>query len=212
MGIIVNFVCRNLLWGAWVTHHFYAIVKGPPDKLLDGADEGGAPGSPAEEGGSRGGAALEGGGAGGVSVEDGRSVGRGSDGGRGGRGDCDDKEGKSSSCFERLSPGSRRAKRRAQSRDGGGRGGSGSTSPSAGTGGGDGDERGVEAMAAAGTVWYSLDSRLSKPQRLGGTRGLLAHLSWEVREHHGHVFVVGNGVEAVVAEEEEDHGQVESEV
>lgn len=58
-------------------------------------------------------------------------------------------------------------------------------------GGGEDDEERI----INGTVWYSLDSRLPKPLRLGGTSGLMAHLSSEIREHHGHVFVVGNGVE-----------------
>lgn len=34
-GIVVNFVSRTLLWGAWVNHHFYAIVR-EPDTLSTG--------------------------------------------------------------------------------------------------------------------------------------------------------------------------------
>lgn len=52
-----------------------------------------------------------------------------------------------------------------------------------------------EGSALGGQVWYSLDSRIPKPQRFGGTSGLVAHLAWEVREHHGHVFVVEDGGE-----------------
>lgn len=51
-----------------------------------------------------------------------------------------------------------------------------------------GDRRGARA-------WYSLDSGLRVPKRLGATNGLMAHLAWEVREHHGHVFVVCDGLE-----------------
>lgn len=164
VGIIVNFVCRNLLWGTWVTHHFYAIVKGR-DTLKSAEDAPGAErgGVPASEGENR--SVEDGGGGGGVGLGGGES-----DGEEGGGG-----------CFKRLSPGKRRAKMAARSRDGGG-GGSG-----------DGEEK-LEGATRA--VWYSLDSRLLKPQRLGRRRGLLAHLAWEVREHHGHVFVVGKGIEA----------------
>lgn len=53
-----------------------------------------------------------------------------------------------------------------------------------------GSEGADEATEREGAVWYSLDSRLPRPQRLGGKGGLVAHLSWEARENHGHVFVV----------------------
>lgn len=169
MGIIVNFVCRNLFWGTWVTHHFYAIVKGPD--TLEGAK--GAPGA----------------GGGGVSGSEGeaRSIEDGGSGGVGqGGGESGEEEGESR--FKRLGPASRRAKQETQNRDGSGEG------VSDGGGGGGGGKEGSER--ATGLVWYSLDSRLPKPQRLGGRRGLMAHLAWEVREHHGHVFVVRKGLEA----------------
>lgn len=164
----MNFVCRNLLWGTWVTHHFYAIVKGPdtPER---------AKGAPEAEGGSVSAATGEA-----RSIEDG-----------GGGGSDEEERG---GCFKRLSPVKRRAKYGAPGRDGGGEG------ASDGGGGGGGVEEGAEGTT--GAVWFSLDSRLPKPQRLGGKRGLLAHLAWEVREHHGHVFVVGKGLPA---EEEREY-------
>lgn len=174
-GIIVNFVCRNILWGTWVTHHFYAIVKGPdaPERAK-GAD------APAGAGGGSVSASER---RGAPSIEDGS----GSSGvGREPEGDEGDEEGEGSGCFKRLSPIKRRVKQEGKSRVGCGEGVPDS---------GDNEEEGAE-MAATEGGWYSLDSRLPKPQRLGGTRGLLAHLAWEVREHHGHVFVVDKGLEA----------------
>lgn len=133
-GIIVNFVCRSLLWGTWVFHHFYAIVKGP-DKLEEECGQQNA--SVAKKGGRRG---------------------------------CKD-----------LTVGE---------------GGGGGSRPVDHSGGHDGGGEGVGGKTNnGGTVWYCLDSTLRKPLRLGGTSGLMAHLSSEVREHHGHVFVVDDGVE-----------------
>ncbi|CAM9993864.1 unnamed protein product, partial [Ectocarpus sp. 4 AP-2014] len=67
---------------------------------------------------------------------------------------------------------------------------------------------GSDGGGAGGAAWYSLDSRIPKPQRLGGTRDLVKHLAWEVREHHGHVFVVGEGVEEVVRVGNDNDGHV----
>ncbi|CAN0394532.1 unnamed protein product, partial [Ectocarpus fasciculatus] len=186
-GVIVNFVCRSLLWGSWVTHHFYAIVKGKGPGDDDDDDDDGVSPARGGEGGLQTAAAEGGGGttrhlecgAGGVV-----GTGENADGGR--EGD----DGEETGCLEKLSPLRRRGKNnRARNRNSSDQG---SCCAASGTGAGS-DGGG----ATGGAAWYSLDSRIPKPQRLGGTRGLVEHLAWEVREHHGHVFVIGGGAEAV---------------
>lgn len=93
---------------------------------------------------------------------------------------------------------------RGESKDltgGQGEGGRGSRRPVGHSGGhdaGGGEGGGGRTNNNGGTVWYSLDSTLRKPLRLGGTSGLMAHLSSEVRDHHGHVFIVDDGVEGAL--------------
>ncbi|CAM9345964.1 unnamed protein product [Ectocarpus sp. 12 AP-2014] len=188
-GVIVNFVCRSLLWGSWVTHHFYAIVKakGPgdgDDGLSPGGGEGGAQNAPAGGGGST--KHLECGGGGGVGT------------GASADGDREGDAGEQTGCSEKLSPSRRRGKyNQAQTRN---RTSSNQGSCCGSDGGG--------AGGAGGAAWYSLDSRIPEPQRLGGTRGLVEHLAWEVREHHGHVFVVGEGAEEVAGVGNDNDGHV----
>ncbi|CAN0370149.1 unnamed protein product [Ectocarpus sp. 6 AP-2014] len=188
-GVIVNFVCRSLLWGSWVTHHFYAIVKakGPGDGD-DGLSPGDGEGAPQAATSGGGGATrhLE---RGGVGVGVGVGTGASADGEREGN------AGEQTGCFEKLSPSRRRGKdNRARTRN---RSSSNQGSCCGSNGGG-----------AGGAAWYSLDSRIPKPQRLGGTRGLVEHLAWEVREHHGHVFVVGEGAEEVAGVGHDNDGRV----
>lgn len=65
-----------------------------------------------------------------------------------------------------------------------------------GEGGPEEKEGGGRVRTSGATMlWYSLDSRLSVPQRLGGTAELLQHLLWEARDHKGHIFVVSHGRE-----------------
>lgn len=183
-GVIVNFVCRSLLWGSWVTHHFYAIVKakGPGD---DGCDDGLSPGG--GEGGPQ--TAAAGGGRGATSnLECGT--------GASADGEFQGDAGEETGCFEKLSPSRRRGKdNRARTRN--------RTSSNQGS---CCDSEGV----GGGLAWYSLDSRIPKPQRLGGRRGLVEHLAWEVREHHGHVFVVDDGVEEVTGVGNDGDGHVDT--
>ncbi|CAM9377505.1 unnamed protein product [Laminaria digitata] len=173
-GIIVNYVSQRRLWGAWVNHHFYAIIS------LGGGGIGGDGGGGGVDGGVSGGVGGGGGGGGG-GIDDGDGDGGGGSGGGGG--------------------------------DSGGVGGGdsggddgGGCSGGVGCGGG-GHPQNHECIESAVSVggdgggvappaWYSLDSSLVQPKRLGGTRGLLAHLLREVRENNGHVFVVHDGLEA----------------
>lgn len=166
-GIIVNFVCRNLLWGAWVSHHFYAIVKGPATLGVSDAATG-TGGEPTAE------VTGAGGGAGERASEKVDEMTR--------------------ACLgqaPRRSAGLANERPRQWAGTGRGNGGS-AAAPENDTGGNSNEAVGRKA----GThEWYSLDSRLPKPRRLGGAEGLMAHLAWEVREHHGHVFVVCDGRE-----------------
>lgn len=166
-GIIVNFVCRSLLWGTWVSHHFYAIVKGPATLGVSDAATGTAGEATAEVAGAGGGAGER-------------------------ASEKDDKM--TRTCLGR-------APRRSaglvnewphQSADAGrGNGGSAATLEN-----NTGRNYNEAVGRKSGThEWYSLDSRLPKPRRLGGAEGLMAHLAWEVRENHGHVFVVCDGRE-----------------
>lgn len=178
-GIIVNFVCRTLLWGAWVSHHFYAIVKGPA--MLVGASDAAAAGTRAEEGEE---ATAE--------VVAGEAA-------RGSAGEGASEEGDSATraCLGRPTRRSARLASEPQrpSPDAGlgNRGGVAAAAQAAEAGGDSGEA--TTGRKAGAQEWYSLDSRLQKPKRLGGAASLMAHLAWEVREHHGHVFVVCDGRE-----------------
>eukprot|EP00904_Undaria_pinnatifida_P006346 jgi/Undpi1/2841/HiC_scaffold_14.g06218.m1 len=172
-GIIVNYVSQRRLWGAWVNHHFYAIVRAPDNLNADknissttnsgnarcwglgkihSGGEGAASTSPARKKSSRevdiGHRGDEGDISGGGGDERTGSGGGGGDGSWGG-GEVGNGGGGRDGCGERLAP----------------------------------------------PVWYSFDSNLGEPRRLGGTRGLLAHLAREVRDNNGHVFVVHDGLE-----------------
>lgn len=57
--------------------------------------------------------------------------------------------------------------------------------------GGGGGKGGGEGKTISGDyVWYSLDSMLRAPKRIGSKAQLLEHLLREAREHNGHVFIV----------------------
>lgn len=165
VGIIVNFVCKKLLWGAWVSNHFYAIIKGPAKTGARSATSA-KMGLHVKEAST---------------VEDNTAV--------SGHCGCSDEAASSKTTeaamtMQTLSTGQEHlphpALRRQQQP------GDILTTHSSSNGMSDDSGRytGVERK------WFSLDSRLKAPQRLGETPDLLAHLAQEVREHHGHVFVV----------------------